>query len=351
MNYFSKRGMSLLLISTLSSGFYTKGMQKKGFLSLPDSTPGLQEYTPEFTLKHALDSKGDIFKKIIIGEELSSAAASADGKRVITASRSGTIRITDLETEKELLKITIENAPIFSLTLSPDEKTFLTGLNNNEAILWDVKTGKQLRTFSPDETINPVSNYPIFAVAFSSDGEAVLTGSWDNNARLWDSKTGKELLKVTTNTSVLSVAFTPDGNILTVSGPIIHLWSRTGVKEKELIWFGKPVYSVAVSPDAKFILAGYKGEGVLWNVATQQVHQVFDIDDTLSIPSVAVSPDGKRALTYVSDGTVFLWETANGNLLKKLKGPHEKVLKALFSDDGKSIISVSEDGTIAQWGF
>src|SRR5260221_7400743 len=58
-----------------------------------------------------------------------------------------------------------------SVAFSPDGKTLLANAGGDEAILWEVATGRQLRYF--------VNSYSVYSVAFSPDGKTVLTGGED----------------------------------------------------------------------------------------------------------------------------------------------------------------------------
>jgi WD40 repeat protein len=65
------------------------------------------------------------------------------------------------------------------VAFSPDGKYVLTGSADRTAKLWDVSTGKEIRTFSGHSDT-------IFAVAFSPDGQYIVTAADDKTARIWD---------------------------------------------------------------------------------------------------------------------------------------------------------------------
>jgi WD40 repeat protein len=73
-----------------------------------------------------------------------------------------------------------------SVAFSPDGEQVLIGSHDHTAGLWDVSSGKEIRSFLGHPSA-------VFSVAFLPDGKQVLTGSEDTTARLWDMSSGKEI--------------------------------------------------------------------------------------------------------------------------------------------------------------
>jgi WD40 repeat protein len=87
--------------------------------------------------------------------------------------------------------------------------------------LWDVATGKELRTMKGHFN-------SIWCVAFHPDGTRLATASFDQTVRLWDIASGLELATLKGHPDrVLGVAFSPDGGRLASAGGkdlTVRLW-------------------------------------------------------------------------------------------------------------------------------
>ena len=61
------------------------------------------------------------------------------------------------------------------------------------------------------------------------------------------------------------------------------------------------------------------------------------------------SPDGRRILTGGHDNTARLWDAATGRELLTLRGHTEPVRSVAFSPDGQHLLTGSTDKTARVW--
>ena len=62
-----------------------------------------------------------------------------------------------------------------------------------------------------------------------------------------------------------------------------------------------------------------------------------------------ISPDGQYVVSSSEDGTVILWEFETGMELRRFSGHAAWVPDVTFDRAGRTVFSVSLDGTLLQW--
>ena len=125
-------------------------------------------------------------------------AYSPDGTKFAVAGNNG-IWLYDAQTGHELVQFAGHTDTVHNVAFRPDGKTIVSaGVTHDLTIrIWDVNTGRNLRTF----------RYQVFDVAFSPDGKMIVGGSPDKNLYLLDADTGKLLRTLSGHTDfVWSVA-------------------------------------------------------------------------------------------------------------------------------------------------
>jgi WD40 repeat protein len=198
----------------------------------------------------------------------------------------------------------------------------------------------------------------VTCMAVSPDRYYVLSGSQDKTAKLWELATGKEIRTFPQEAEVYAVDISPDGSLGLVSCPNkpITLYSlQTG----ELLRHIGP--GVATARACAFLPGGKELIGMdsahrltVWDVETGAITKVFEEHHEGLLCSFALSPDGRWAATSgfkASDG-VYIWDIFKGRLVRRLDVPLTNV-NLSFSPDSRTLmtsgVSPSEAGQAILW--
>jgi hypothetical protein len=91
-----------------------------------------------------------------------------------------------------------------AVAFSPDGRRVVSGSDDGTLRLWDAATGAALG--APLEG----PRHWVKAVAFSPDGRHIVSGSADRTLRLWDAATGAELARFESEAAILAIAAAHD---------------------------------------------------------------------------------------------------------------------------------------------
>lgn len=227
---------------------------------------------------------------------------------------------------------------ILEATFSPDGRQLVTASEDRTARLWDVTTGKLLRTFSGHKG-------GVRSVAFSPDGRVLATASVDQTAKMWDMATGRPLLTLSAHASgVVSVRFSPDGHrlITAYDDMTAKTWDTDSgnplltIEGPRHTSHGDGMRLVAFSQNGKLIAIASGAVVTVWN--SESGRKISLLSGQLdSISSVAFRPpDGAQLATASHDGTTRLWDIEAGQVVLDLFiGSGERISDVAFSKDGQ----------------
>ena len=110
-----------------------------------------------------------------------------------------------------------------------------------------------------------------------------------------------------------------------------------------------PVWSVAVTADGKTAVSGgQEGSVRVWDLAAGRQQAAFTGQADV-VWSVAVTADGNTAVSGGRDRTVEVWDLAAGRQQAALTGHTDWVRSVAVTADGKTAVSGSDDGTVRVW--
>ncbi len=289
--------------------------------------------------------KAEIFVQLGHSDSVNSVAFSPDGLTVVSGSSDNALKLWDVASGRELRTLNGHGYMIMSVAFSPDGRTIVSG-SRNRITLWDVASGRELRTLNGH-------NWNVMSVAFSPDGRTVVSGSKDKTLKLWDVASGQVLRTLSGHSDVInSVAFSPDGRTIASGSKdkILKLWDVASGRElRKLSGHSDGINSVAFSPDGLTIVSGSWDKTLkLWDVASgSELRTLSGLK--ASITSVAFSPDGRTLISGSFDKTIKLWDVASGQELLPLNGHKGIVNSVAFSPDGLTAVSGSWDKTLKLW--
>jgi WD domain, G-beta repeat len=105
-------------------------------------------------------------------------AYSPDGKKLVTCSQDGSVKLWDAETRRELRSYTGHTDAVRAVAIAPDNKTVASAGGDKEIKLWDAETGKDIRGLTGHTEF-------LTSIAFSPDGKHLVSGSEDKTIRIW----------------------------------------------------------------------------------------------------------------------------------------------------------------------
>ena len=271
---------------------------------------------------------------------------SPDGKKILSASKDGTIKEWDAKTGECLKTLETGSFIVTSAAYNLDGKKILSVSQNKTIEEWIVETGSYLKTLvGHKETVS--------SAVYSPNGKKILSASYDETIKEWDAETGEcENTLIGHDWAVTTAMYSSDGKkILSASWDrTIKEWStETGKCIKTLSGHKSYVYSAVYSPDGEKILSTSEDNNIIeWNVETGKCIKILT-GHTDAVWGAQYSLDGKKILSASSDQTIKEWDAINGKCIKTLLGHTGCVINAIYSPDGKKILSTSKDKTIKEW--
>jgi len=229
--------------------------------------------------------------------------------------------------EKRTTTVTVDRAPVTSLSWAPDSKRFVIATPQSAAVqVWTVEGSQKL--WFP-------TSYPV-VVAWSPNGQSIASGSSKQQLRLWSAVDNSVGPTVETDDAITSIAWRPDSQQLVTghqSSNKVLIWNADGTPRDVLEGSSFPTYSLAWSPDEKLLVS--VGTQIKVHNLENDLHSMIIQGPRPSIFGVCWDPQGDRFATVGEKRTIQVWRP-DGTRLKESKGH--------TADNGYCQVAWSHDG-------
>ncbi|MEH1910460.1 MAG: serine/threonine-protein kinase [Nostoc sp.] len=187
----------------------------------------------------------------------------------------------------------------------------------------------------------------VLSVAISPDGKTIASSGGDRTIKLWNLATGKQISLLKGHSQQVNVvAISPDGKTL-VSGSddkTIKIWNLATRKLiRTLSGHSDSVHALAISADSETLVSGSDDNTIkIWDLATGEQIRTL-LGHTFWVRSVAISPDAMILASGSFDKTIKIWNLTKGYSIRTLEGNSQTVTAVAISPDGKTLASASRD--------
>jgi WD40 repeat protein len=192
---------------------------------------------------------------------------------------------------------------ITSLAFSADGKRLVSGSKDGKVVVWDVVTGKQ------DQTLDK-SSAAVRAVAMSSEGQRAAAGDDDGRVFSWNLSDGSGISGKPHSKSVTCIAQTDDGRYVFSGSKDGAIW-RNDVQDpkngnKKCGALDSEITTLALDPEARHLYSADRHNKIIeWSLGgTMESHVLAGTHDLIF--SLAVSPNAKWILSGEAGGKLVL---------------------------------------------
>ncbi|MCP4425778.1 MAG: hypothetical protein GY803_14900, partial [Chloroflexi bacterium] len=323
-----------------------------------DSTPlvaeialyrALQVFQLQLTLSEHTGSINDV-------------AFSADGSLIATASSDTAVKVWDAANGQALYTLDDHGRAVTSVAFVDGDQLLATGGEDGFTILWNLSDGSR-------QSVLGGNHGSVQSISYNHEANLMATANGDNTITVWDLKTRHPTVFPEHGAKINDVAFTPDGSKLvsaSIDGQIIVQESATGITIFTLKPYNAldadgnptpiPANTVAFNQDGSRFIVGYAdGAARIWDFADVE-DELFTLPGhTGAVLDAAFNFNGSSAAqtevvaTASGDGTVKMWNVADGQLLYTIVA-HDGSVKALsFNPDKNQFTTAGQDTTAKVW--
>ncbi|MBA2306170.1 MAG: WD40 repeat domain-containing protein [Acidobacteria bacterium] len=271
------------------------------------------------------------------GSIVTRVAVSGDGKLLATLSLANSVQVWNLGARTRVTKLH-ESPTLLEMALSDNGARVLTAGHDDEARLWDVRSGKELTSWKLDGGPRQV--------ALSRFADVAVVGT-TRGAQVWQLANPTRMPVLRHGAAVTRIRFSGDGGTLaTLSEKVISAWSIETGAQLTSISHPSGMSDLAIDENGtRIVVAGESGTGAVYSVPDGR--RLCELRTSDVQGAAGISPDGRLAVIGSWNGDLVFCETSTGRETARLKGDSAvKAIAITASDDDASLLVGRGNGAI-----
>lgn len=282
-----------------------------------------------------------LVKTLTTRDVINAISLSPDDHLIASGTDKGEIKMWDMDSGKQLKTLMRHVSAVRSISFSPDSNMIACGTASGEITLWDVNYKEKIRRLKGHKG-------EVKSLQFTADGRLLISSSADGSIVVWDMKDGKEDKRITGHSSSVNSISLFNGTVVSGSSDMnIAIWDLNSGKQILKAVKGSAVNVTAVSKVKRQLAVGLS-DGIVELINMDLGEKIADIKMDGPINCLTFSPDGRLLMICHSD-SVTAWEVDSKGIATEFKTEQKKINSITFSHDGKSFVSGGLDGTIKIW--
>lgn len=294
-----------------------------------------------------------------------------DNKLLATASN-GELKIWNTRTYNVIRTFTLEGGYALCCKFLPGGALIAVGFKNGDLELYDLATSslvdKVEKAHSIVGNMSDDDSAAIWSLDITPDGKTLVTGGNDKCVKFWNFKVEQDIIPGTNTTisqlkfvhtqtldlneDVLCVKISPDAKYLAISllNNNVQVVFLDSLKLFLTLYGHKlPVLSIDISFDSKLLITSSADKNIkIWGLDFGDCHKsLFAHQD--SIMNVKFIGDSHNFFSSGKDGLIKYWDGDKFECIQKLPAHQSEVWCMAISNNGLFMCSTSHDHSIRLW--
>jgi len=270
-----------------------------------------------------------------------------DQTTLFSVSKSGNMKIFDLEKRKQMRNIPLSKLALSSCILSEDETHAIAGAWDNYIYLYSIEFGKvKEKVYAHEDAI----------LCMQMRRNNLVSGSWDSTVKSWQftnsSIVPSELFNgLESMTAIKSIDLSPDSNICvcgTDDGKLLLLDQRAPDLKRSLAAHNNDsIVSVSFAPDSFGIMTG-ASSGTMKYIDVRNFDEKYSISAGESLLNLQIN--GNQLVAGTEQGSLQIWDLEKRekvHTLSDMLQQQKDIASFVIGED--CIVSGSSDCTICLW--